>query len=133
MDRGKEQCLCKVEGDDADKCMCVATRSGLGCTSKHCRNAVVDPPTLSPEASAAMSAHRAARYKHNSNNNSKGIGIQFGDRCLEIGVVCKVAVDSFQAECDRASIERKHSGLFGGHALIDSSDDSLDDNSFSSK
>ena len=48
-------------------------------------------------------------------------------------MVCKAAVDSFQAECDRASVERHYSGLFGDHSLVDSLDDSLDSNSFASK
>ena len=47
------------------------------------------------------------------------------------------AVDSFRAECDRASLEGDDSELFdetiiGDHVLIKSSDDPLDDNSSAS-
>ena len=52
-------------------------------------------------------------------------------------MVCKAGVDSFQAECDRFTVERDYFEKFDeviieDHGLANSSDDSLDDSSFAS-
>ena len=97
LDCGEEHCLCEVEGEGSipessilDECICVAMRSGFASACKQCRNDVVDPSTLSPEASTAMSAPPDI---HTLTTTAMRLGYNLVVAVWETGVVCTAAIN----------------------------------------